>query len=128
MSLAFQTMKICSRGGEEVIFVFQKTRLRQIQDSWRNQESSEQHCLENHKKATFSSNKQFQDVELDCSMFKQEDGQGLNTSCRDSDENFDFDRHLKNHWRFSNEQPVIFQEPGNVEILVRDNIDDVSLP
>ena len=42
MSLAFQTMKLCSRGDEEVIFAFLKTRLHQIQNSWRNQESGEE--------------------------------------------------------------------------------------
>ena len=55
MSLAFQTMKLCSRGDEEVIFAFLKTRLHQIQNSWRNRESGEESCPEKHKDDHISS-------------------------------------------------------------------------
>ena len=55
MSLAFQKMKLCSRGDEDVIIAFLKTKLHQIKNSWRNQESSEEPCPEKHKDDQISS-------------------------------------------------------------------------
>ena len=54
-SLTFQTMKLCSRGDEDVIIAFLKIKLHQIKNSWRNQESSEEPCPEKHKDDQISS-------------------------------------------------------------------------